>query len=166
MRERFTTEQLQIITEDAIRWINSTREEHKPTASPITKEERDVLVSFFGEELIDRIRVKEVEKIATSSPVLPEGNFTGFTFVDTILLTERNPLILAHEGVHVVQYEVLGVRGLVETFIRQGLQCGFNYWSIPVERQAFDISMDFSRNPSQPFSVPDRVKRELAEMIK
>lgn len=161
---RLTPAELLVTQEAVIAWIQTTRDAHRDSALPIVGEERELLAPFFGQDLLERMRVKEVDEIAIDLPNLPRTRKPiGFTFIDTVLLTERSPEILMHEGVHVEQYEILGLKKLAELYLRSSLSL-FSYWINPFEQQAYRIQGDFTNNPGNPFNIPERVRREIGKM--
>ena len=93
--------------------------------------------------------------------VLEMSSIGAITLVDLIAYPDRiSRSTLFHELVHVVQYQVLGLRRFADLYV-----CGFlnhgGYDGIPLERQAYELENRFSRNPKKIFSVEEDVVRRL-----
>jgi len=59
--------------------------------------------------------------------------------------------------VHAVQFDVLGVRRYAELSVRSFLRTR-SYITIPLEAHAFTLESKFSADPTQIFSVEERVR--------
>lgn len=139
------------------------------------------LRGFFDADLLDRTRVTVVPRIADpvvfraaralgmATPNSPE-TMAGMTVIDTIVIAsghrlvrgrEDNIVLLFHELVHVVQFRVLGVQGMVRRYVRGWAECGYDYWSIPMEEDAYELGGRFAANPHEVFSVENEVRRRL-----
>jgi hypothetical protein len=82
----------------------------------------------------------------------------GITFMDVIVHSERlSDALLFHELVHVVQYEVLGLRRFAGYYVRGFLTSG-SYDDIPLERQAYSLGHRFEQRPREGFSVLEEVR--------
>jgi hypothetical protein len=158
-------------------WVLAQRAEHRPEAAPILPAECEALEPFFGADVLDRARCRAVPCIE-NPPFLAAAralgvpgtiDFTqmaGITFQDTILRSWArrfdNPMVLLfHELVHVVQYDVLGVDEFARQYVRGFAAGGFRYDAIPLERAAFECQARFEREPHAVFSVRDEIARHL-----
>lgn len=96
----------------------------------------------------------------------------GITFVNTILLSEAmlpsanlSPLLF-HECVHVCQYDVLGVDAFVEAYVSGWSANGFDYYAIPLERDAYALQSAFELSRTAPLDVEGEVvRRQLGARI-
>lgn len=155
-------------------WVQAQREAHHPRARSLTQAEERELNPFFPASTLQRARVAVVPQIENPSfySQLPLGiaeplDFTlaaGVTFDDTILIAQSvaSPLsssLLFHELVHVVQYEVLGVAGFVENYVRGWAENNFDYFSIPLEHHAYALQDRFDNAPTSAFDVEAEVRR-------
>jgi len=52
---------------------------------------------------------------------------------------------LFHELVHVAQYETMGMRGFLTTYVRGWLENGREYFAIPLEVEAYELQELFER---------------------
>jgi hypothetical protein len=103
-------------------------------------------------------------------PLLDFTDFSGITFIDTVLLLDEFPAAdpeaaLFHELVHAVQYELLGPEKFVELYIMGWVNQGFNYAAIPLEMDAYELQNRFEADPEASFSVRDEVSRSLELML-
>ena len=92
----------------------------------------------------------------------------GITFKDTIILSQRllgsdsaPKALLFHELVHVVQYEVLGVRRFVEHYVQGWVKGRLDYYAIPLEIDAYDLEERYKKDPKAKFSVRQAVLKRL-----
>ena len=169
---------LPFLIENALSWVKSQRDTHRPDAKPLSEEERSELSRFFGLETLNRTRIKIVKVIEnpeffTEFPKmgLPDPmdfrSMSGITYVDTILISKllmptksHWMSLLFHEMVHVVQYEVLGLEGFMDHYVRGWTQNGFDYFSIPLERDAYELQRRYDEAPREAFSVVAEVIRD------
>jgi hypothetical protein len=70
----------------------------------------------------------------------------GITFIDTVVLSESRrppdsgtPSLLLHEMAHVVQYRLSGFERFMRDYVWGLADNAFNYFLIPLERQAYAI---------------------------
>ena len=150
------------------RYISRQRQRLLPLAQAIPSEFVRRLSGFFPDGVLQEARVIETE---VPSPFFyplvrrlgigefPEMSAIGaITFVDLIAYPERlNIHTLFHELVHVMQYRTLGLRAFSRHYVR-GFVKGGGYEGIPLERQAYELEGQFSRNPRNYFSVEADVK--------
>jgi hypothetical protein len=146
---------LSFLIDNARLWGRAQRDLYRSSARLSSQEERSALSGFFDLEILDKARVitvavignpsfySDLEQMGLSVPL----NFTtttGITYHDTILVSQaRFPLpshwtsLLFHELVHAVQYDLLGVDEFMDHYVRGWAQKGFNYYWIPLERDAY-----------------------------
>jgi len=167
------------LTDKAMIWAQSQRSRYRPKGRKLETKEKSELKKFFGQETLDKVRVKMVSVIE-NPPFYPDldgmgivkpldlKSATGITYMDTILISKRYfknqsgwmPLLF-HELVHVVQYEVLGLRGFMEKYISGWEENGFSYASIPLEKDAFALEARYEADNGRGFSVRDKVVSKL-----
>ena len=152
---------------------------HRPLGRVLTPSELEAVAPYFDESLLRTVRIARVPSISNPdfySFLLEQSiaiplDFTqmaAITFVDTILVSEHQPLpateempLLFHELVHVVQYDVLGLDEFVSRYVRGWASHGFRYSGIPLERWAYELDARF-RAGAPVFSVAAEVGRQLA----
>lgn len=107
------------------RWIIASRDEAlREGTAPIPPEMRAMLIGFFPGALLDRVRYRTGRGSAASlqGHVFSVGDTKGITLGAVIVFrdaeTAADPLIWAHELVHVQQYERWGTREFAERYIR------------------------------------------------
>jgi hypothetical protein len=66
--------------------------------------------------------------------------------------------------VHVVQFDMLGSVGMVELYADCLLQYECQYYSVPLERQAYTLADKFARGEPL-FSVTEIIKQELQQTM-
>ncbi len=157
-------------------WVLEQRNLHRPEAVPLNEQERSALEPFFDSKLLDLVRFKLVPGIAnpgfyreleaTGQDIpLDFTTMRGITFQDTVLLSEQYlpeecmPLLglIFHELVHVEQYLRLGVPEFMRRYVNGWARNGYDYFAIPLERDAFELQGRYETNPTQPFSVEHQV---------
>lgn len=161
------------------RWVLSQKTVHRPEARALTEEERSGLSPFFQETVLDLARVKIVRAIenppffsvlreAGLAHTLDFSNALGMAFLDTILVSQRYRLaeshwmsLMFHELVHVVQYQLLELAEFVERYVHGWVKNGFDYFAIPLERDAYELQRRYDESSGQVFSVAEEVHRRL-----
>ena len=116
---------------------------------PLSKSQRLQLSAFFSSTTLNTVRL--AKDFVPTPPFyrltrrlglrnLPDlSAIAGITFMDVIVHSERlSDALLFHELVHVVQYEVLGLRRFAGYYVRGFLANG-SYDDIPLERQAYSL---------------------------
>ncbi len=69
--------------------------------------------------------------------------------------------LLFHELVHVVQYEVLGIRVMLRRYVTDWALSNGDVLQIAAERCAYDLQERFESRPGEPFSVTTEVRRSM-----
>ncbi len=169
-------ELLEFLIENGRSWVQDQRNRHRPTARTLTESEKAAFRPFFEPSILDIARVKRVPGIQNPGFYTELGamgvasplDFTamqGITFVDTILVSEREhsphePLesLLFHELVHVVQYAILGLPAFIDRYVRDWAKAGQRYGRIPLERDAYALQERLEAQPQRVFSVETEVK--------
>lgn len=164
-----------LITEGSA-WIGRQRERLRPTASNLQDEQIEHLSAHFRPETLGTVRyqlIDHIENPAFYEELIRNGidipldfsQMVGITFYDTISISRkklrRQYLIrlLFHECVHVAQYRHLGVAAFISRYVQGWADHGFNYFTIPLERQAYELERRYAQG--EIFSVEE----EVAEFI-
>jgi len=165
---------VRFLVENGRLWIAGRRDSFQATSDPLSPEDRLVLRTHFGHNVLNRARVAWVDEIANpdfySAPELAEvgipldfRQMSGITFLDTIVLSRsrgggparRRPLLF-HELVHFVQYRILGLDRFVSEYVEGWARNGRSYEAIPLERMAYEMQDRFERAAGR-FSVEQEV---------
>lgn len=164
-----------LITEGSS-WILSQREILRPTSATLSVDYRDRYAAYFRAETLDAVRHHMVDLIKNPGfydelsergldMPLDFSKMDGIAFVDTISISRQNlrernlTRLLFHECVHVAQYEYLGVAEFVSQYVHGWANNGFDYFAIPLERQAYELEQRFSRG--EIFSVENAIVETL-----
>lgn len=142
-------------------WVRNRRARYHPAGECLSPADIDLLTPFHDAELLAGVRVCRVP--------LHLGRIAGITYGDTILIVPDAPRngrpweqLLFHEMVHVVQYDVLGIDGFIDRYLRGWAAGGCRYRAIPLEEDAYAIEAMFTAGRRRPFSVREEVERRLA----
>lgn len=142
-------------------WVRSRRAHYHPAGECLSPDDIDLLTPFHDAELLAGVRVCRVH--------LRLGRIAGITYGDTILIAPDAPRdghpwqrLVFHEMVHVVQYDVLGIDGFIDRYLRGWAGGGYRYRAIPLEEDAYAIEAMFTADRLSPFSVREEVERRLA----
>ncbi len=166
-----------ILCQEGIRWVKAQRDAHRPDARPLLEWEKARLAGFFDEASLGTVRIKTSPAIEGPGflSILRESRgvdpidfrfMVGITFVDTVVIRQsvapRGPgwvSLLFHEMVHVVQCEILGTERFVEEYVRGWAANGFDYYAIPMERQAYELQARYEVGPDCVFLVDEEIRR-------
>jgi hypothetical protein len=136
---------LPFLIEKGIQWVESQRDEYRSTARDLTEVEKSAVEPFFDPKILEMARIKTVPVIENpdfyslfQEMKIPElldfNNAAGITFRDTIVSSQRFlssysllSSFLFHELVHVVQYEVLGVKRFINRYARGWAEHGLDH---------------------------------------
>jgi len=170
----------QFLVDNGIRWVQSQRDEHRPTARGLVESERSQLSLFIPPAVLDSARIQFVPVIENPpfySTLSGRGiprllDFTwavGITFKDTIIISKRFAppsagwmSLVFHEMVHVVQYHLLGLEVFIRRYIRGWVDSGFDYYAVPLEMDAYELQRRYERD-SPGFSLVEEVSRRLGK---
>jgi hypothetical protein len=159
-------------------WIEQQRDLHRPAGGELPSVAKDAVRPFFPPAVLDSARVAVVPAIP-NPPFLGQARdlglpvagidfsvMEGLTLVDTILISQAVPpadplLLMFHELVHAVQYEILGLEEFSRQYVRGIVDGDFDYYRLPLEVMAYDLGRRFADNPGATFSVRDEVRRRL-----
>jgi len=159
-------------------WVRSQRKKHRcaENARSLTDRESAVLLPFFTDEILRKVRVTEVSSFPSPwfYPLLRRfgietpldiAHAGAITFDDTIVIVRdvRQSsrdwyALLFHEVVHVVQYTFLGLDGFIDRYLRGLVAVGMDYYQNPFEREAYTLQNRFQSAPHVPFSVEAEVR--------
>lgn len=172
----FTPEDLNFFIEQGRKWAAQMHAELWPKGHRVADPLMRSFSPFFGANTLERIRIAGLKEIpnppfyswlATRGIPVPIDftKMAGITFIDTVLVSETQAQLskdslrslLFHEAVHVVQYEHLGLDQFMHDYVMGWANNGFDYFSIPLEQQAYVLQQRFDENPSAVFSVHDEV---------
>lgn len=156
-------------------WISAGREAHRPHAAPLDEATRTHLAAYFAPQLLDGVRVREVEAIEQPEQLvalvrgagldLALAPISGLTLIDTILVVRRDGgpslRLLFHELVHVVHYRELGVEGFARAYVNGWAEGGGAYEGIPLEAQALALEERFATDP-RAFEVAMLVREQVS----
>lgn len=169
---------IDFLIDNGRQWIIKQRELYRPQAAKLPMEIRQKLEPYFQIDNLNLVRVRwvrliqnpdfyrQLEQSGLEIP-LDFSETSGITFDDTILLavaekdSDNLSSLYFHECVHVVQYRMLGIDEFIKRYIIGWAENGFDYYSIPLEKQAFDLEKRFMEFPTESFSVEMEVKRSL-----
>ncbi len=157
-------------------YITSHRDRLSATASPLPPKTIQTLERYFHTAHLERVRIVTRDPLPLADPPFTNllrkfrFSFPGLAHTEAITLghviASREPMplsLLFHELVHVVQFEKLGIRTLSKHYVH-GFLSTRNYYQIPLERCAYDLTDRFSRN--QTFSVEAEVDRYFLSNFK
>jgi hypothetical protein len=151
------------------RYISSQRMRLIGDAVPIDLNTQSKLRGFFADGALSETRIVRaavpeprfypIVRMLRIPGLLEMSTIDAITLVDVVAYPEQLDLsTLFHELVHVVQYRVLGLKRFAELYVK-GFLRGGGYDGIPLERQAYELSERFEKNPRQVFGVEDEVIR-------
>jgi hypothetical protein len=158
-------------------WLLNLRQEYRAMARQLSAEERTGLSGYLKPDLLDSVRVVELERIP-NPPFFPSLSHLGvpvpwdfssepsLAVMDTILLSmpltppNRRLSVLFHECVHLQQFQVLGLTKLVSRYIDGLFDNGFNYSKLPMEQQAHELQFRYDAG-LKAFSVEREVEEAL-----
>jgi len=152
-------------------YLREQRENFRVIAAPLTDVHRRTMEPFFSPSLLGRTRIVTLDRRRAPNPPfyaeakslgldnLPEiSHMTSLTFVDIVVfheeITDRS---LFHALVHAVQFEVLGLDGYAERFVRGFLRTR-SHVTVPLEAHTFMLESAFAESPEHAFSVEEKVR--------
>ena len=157
-------------------WVLSQRDTLRASSAELSNDERERYARYFESETLDAVRYAFVDgitnpgfydELAARGVEIPL-DFTemqGIAFVDTIAISRRGlreqdrARLLFHECVHVAQYRHLGVAEFMSQYVQGWADNGFDYFAIPLERQAYELDRRFSQG--EVFSVEQFIAETL-----
>jgi hypothetical protein len=164
-------------------WIRSQRNHHRQDAAALSSSDRKRLEAHFTEATLGSVRVARIPEIENPPfyGILEERGqpipfdfrsmAAGITFIDTVVVAETKvhrgdmTALLFHECVHVIQYQLLGIRVFVKKYIHDWAEHGFDYFAIPFERDAYELQGRFVLAPDKPLFVEQEVLRRVHVLI-
>lgn len=166
-----------LITEGSS-WALSQREILRPTSIALSVDYRNQYAAYFHPETLDVVRHQLVDAIENPGFYddlsergleipLDFSKMDGIAFVDTIAISKQDldeldlTRLMFHECVHVAQYKYLGVAEFLSQYVHGWANNGFDYFAIPLERQAYELERRFSRG--EVFSVEHIIAETLGQ---
>lgn len=157
-------------------WISAQRKPLRPSAAPVPSAWRWGFSTYFSPQTLDVTRLCLIPSLVNPPFFadlerrgirIPLG-FTlmdGLTYVDTVAMVnkdwDRDPAafltLMFHELVHVAQYRLHGLAGFMERYVVGWARHGFDYFAIPLEREAYDLQEPFAAG--ERFAVEDVIAR-------
>jgi hypothetical protein len=167
----FTDERIREAIELVATYLRDQRESYFHSARPLSKHQKALMWPYFSAELLDRVRVVELNGQRLPNPhFYPEAKALGFanlpevshmhslTFLDVIVFNEKiSERCLFHGLVHAVQFEILGLERYTELFVRSFVNTKLHF-SVPLEAHAFSLESKFMSARAQRFSVEEQVR--------
>ncbi len=154
-------ELMQYLIREGRAWIRFQRDALRPLGVTLEPELKNFYSAYFELETLDDVVICDRPRIENPpfyrdlaqqgiSVLLDFTQMSGITFNDTIVIAQGHsgphvPALLFHECVHVVQYRKLGIDRFVEQYINGWAENNYDYYSIPLEREAYDLQKRFSR---------------------
>lgn len=162
------------IEQDSERLANFFREQREfflHQAQPLSEDLRQAMAPFFSLPVLDKVRIVALEGTRIATPALfSEVRALGFTnlpdlthmrsvtFGDVVVFQEPvNLRQLFHALVHVVQFEILGLRRYAELFIRAFVRTR-SYVTVPLETHALILESKYIADRKPAFSVEEKVQ--------
>lgn len=175
-RKELTPEELKSLVAAFSTFLWNNREQFWNQSVPLRDSQRELLQGYFGQTLLEQIRVHELKNQTLITPgfyeLLREWGFNelpdfaaieAITFVDVIVFASpMSNRTLFHEMVHAEQFRQFGLEGLARLYVSGFLKSG-TYEAIPLEIQAYGLGAQFETEPRRPFSVEEEVHRWMHE---
>ncbi len=151
-------------------YIRLQREQFFPQGRLLSEVQRRIVAPFFTPVLLDSIRVVEMGQQRLANPAfyaearelgltnLPEiTHMSSMTFEDVLVFQcEITPRRLFHALVHAAQFSILGLEKYTELYVHAFLKTG-SHITVPLEAHAFTLESKFANEPTEPFSVEEKV---------
>jgi len=162
-------------------WIVEQRNVHIINAHELSEQDKASLEPYFEPNILSLAKIELVDNIENPpfySEIMKLGitnliDFTqmaGITFIDCILISRRIPhsqkswiSLLFHEMVHIVQYYLLDAKRFAEQYVMGWAQSSFDYASIPLEKQAYNLQQQYNQGGGV-FSVVQLLKKQLGHV--
>ncbi len=165
---------LRYLVEQGTAWISAQRAALRPSAAPIPSAWQSGLSTYFSPQTLDAARLCLVPGLVNPpffadlerrgiATALDFTQMDGLTYVGTVAIVnkdwDRDPAaflrLVFRELVHVTQYRLHGLAGFMERYVVGWAQHEFDYFAIPLEREAYDLQERFA--VGERFSVEDRI---------
>lgn len=165
---------LRFLIEQGAAWISNQRDSLRPLALPLPAAWHPVFSTYFAAQTLDAARLCLVPSLVNPpffadlerrgiAVALDFTPMDGLTYVDTVAIVnkdwDRDPAtfftLVFHELVHVAQYRLHGLAGFMERYVVGWAQHGFDYFAIPLEREAYDLQERFAAG--ERFSVEAQI---------
>jgi len=153
-------------------YIGYHRKRLMSESSPIGEDVQAQLRGFFSDAVLTQSRIIQavmpepavypLVRVLGVNGLLEMSSISAITLIDVVAYPEQLGLsTLFHELVHVVQYQVLGLKRFAELYVK-GFLNGGGYYGIPLEKQAYELGARFDAEPAKSFSVEQEVVRRSA----
>lgn len=163
---------LSYMIEEGSAWIHSQRDGLRATAVALDNDHFERFAPFFEPGTLTSVRYRLVDRIENPGfyddlaeqgidAPLDFSQMVGITFDNTIAISRKKlrrkylTRLLFHECVHIAQYRHLGVEAFISRYVNGWAHNGYNYFLIPLERQAYELERRFVQG--EEFSVEDAV---------
>ncbi len=156
-------------------YICCQRDQLQSQANILPTRDRILVERYFKPDVLDRVRILVADPLPISNPPFaslmrhfgfgfPSPLLTeAITFENVIAFREAmNSSVLFHELVHVVQYQVLGVREFARQYV-SGFLDTRSYSDVPLERCAFHLQFRFETD-ARHFDVDSEVRLHLRRL--
>ncbi|HZR56268.1 MAG TPA: hypothetical protein VFA74_05315 [Terriglobales bacterium] len=167
---RFNEQQVLAAIACVAAYLSEQREQHYPTGRPLSDLNRKLLEPFFPPTLLADIRIVEMKGRRVAKPSFYEQaralglinlpdvtHMASLTFEDVVVFNDRlSERALFHALVHAVQFQILGMQGYVDRFVRSFLRTQ-SHFNVPLEAHAFTLECKFAGDPTRHFSVEEQV---------
>jgi len=172
------TEFVSYLMQKGYEWIVEQRNMHIIKALELSEQDKASLEPYFEPNILNLAKIELADSIK-NPPFYPElmkhgiinlidfTQMAGITFIDCILISRRVShsqkswiSLLFHEMVHIVQYYLLGTKRFAELYVMGWAQSSFDYASIPLEKQAYNLQQQYDQGRDV-FSVVQLLKKQL-----
>ena len=152
-------------------YIREQRERYLPSAHPLSATQQHLMEPFFSGSILRAVRMVEVAGRVPNPPFYNDAKVLGLvnlpdltrmaslTFEDVLVFNDRiAERLLFHALTRAVQFQVLGLRHYVDSFVRSFLKTQ-SHFNVPLEAHAFTLEYKFAEDPTRRFSVEEEVSQ-------
>jgi hypothetical protein len=157
-------------------FMREQRAHYRPIGAPLAPQHVAIMQAFFSPTLLATVRTVQLtsrrlsdadiygpDKARGYENLLEFTHMASVTFEDVMVFNEPiTPRSLFHALVHAVQFEVLGLAGYTELFVRAFLVTRWRF-NVPLEAHAFELESRFAAHRGEPFNVRDEIQLWIAK---